>query len=197
MYLKQTKLLHLSRHCCFYWQHQLPYITGSLHAQSSLHSKGKNIPFSSELPTDLQPRHIKVKDSFFSNIFELFSTSLSFKGTRSLMTVKSIYDKTCHSYFKFNYLIVSYFSSIILYEIIAEKSYTKLSFIPQDHGVILSVQIAFIGQQVQTKEPVVTPAFSNFKIRSKLSNYVFSGIIGGLVNHFYTVLVPAQRKITD
>lgn len=128
MYLKQTKLLYC---------HDIAVSIGSISCLTlqasfmskalpcSLHSKGKNIPFSSELPTDLQPRHIKVKDSYFSNVFELFSTPLSFKGTSLLMTVKSIYDKTYHIYFKFNYLIVSYFSSMIVYEIIAEKSYTN------------------------------------------------------------------------
>lgn len=67
---------------------------------------------------------------------------------------------------------------------------------PEDHGVVLPVQVALVGQQVQAEESVVTPTFPNFKIRGKLPNDVFGGIIGGLMDHFYTVFIPAQGKGT-
>lgn len=67
---------------------------------------------------------------------------------------------------------------------------------PEDDGVVLPVQVALVGQQVQAEESVVAPTFPNLKIRGKLPDDVFGGIVGGLVNHFYTVFIPGEGKVT-
>lgn len=65
---------------------------------------------------------------------------------------------------------------------------------PEDDSVVLPVQVALVGQQVQAEESVVAPTFPNLEIRGEFPDDVFGGIIGGLVNHLYTVFIPGQGE---
>lgn len=67
---------------------------------------------------------------------------------------------------------------------------------PEDDGVVLAVQVALVGQQVQAEEAIVAPALPNLKIGGEFPDDVFGGVVGGLVNHFYTVFIPGQGKGT-
>lgn len=61
---------------------------------------------------------------------------------------------------------------------------------PENQRVSLHVQVTFTGQKVQSEEAVVTPTFTNFKVRGKLPNDVLCRIAGGLMDHLHTVFIP-------
>lgn len=65
---------------------------------------------------------------------------------------------------------------------------------PKDQRVGLHVQVALAGQQVQSEEAIVAPAFPNLEVRGKFTYDVLGRVAGGLVDHFNTVLIPAKIK---
>lgn len=65
---------------------------------------------------------------------------------------------------------------------------------PEDQCVGLHVQVALAGQQVQSEEAVVAPAFTDLEVWGELTDDVLGGVTGGLMDHLHTVLIPAQRQ---
>lgn len=65
---------------------------------------------------------------------------------------------------------------------------------PENQRVGLHVQVTFTRQKVQSEEAVVTPAFTDFKVRRKLPNDVLRRIAGGLMDHFHTVFIPVPQQ---
>lgn len=65
---------------------------------------------------------------------------------------------------------------------------------PKDQCVGLHVQVALAGQKIQSEEAVVAPAFTNLKVRGKLTNDVLGWVTGGLMDHLHTVLIPTQKQ---
>lgn len=65
--------------------------------------------------------------------------------------------------------------------------------LPENQCVSLHVQVALTGQKVQPEEAVIAPAFTNLKVRGKLPNDVLGWVAGGLMHHFHTIFIPAQR----
>ena len=77
----------------------------------------------------------------------------------------------------------------------------------KDQGVRFSVEVSLTGQKVQSEETIVSPTFSNFKIRRKLPHDIFVGVsqwsiwfnavgtalaLGILVDHFHAIFVPEK-----
>lgn len=65
---------------------------------------------------------------------------------------------------------------------------------PEDQRVGLHVQVALTGQKIQSEEAVVAPAFTDLKVRGKLTNDVLGWVTGGLMDHLHTVLIPTQNQ---
>lgn len=68
---------------------------------------------------------------------------------------------------------------------------------PENQCVSLHVQVSLAGQEVESEEAVVTPAFTDLKVRRKLTNDVFCWVTGRLMDHLYTVLISTRRKRTN
>lgn len=65
---------------------------------------------------------------------------------------------------------------------------------PEDQCVRLHVQVSLAGQEVQSEETVVAPAFSNLEVGGELPDDVLGGVAGGLVDHLHAVLVPTPGR---
>lgn len=72
-----------------------------------------------------------------------------------------------------------------------------MTYKPQHESVGLHVEVSLTGQKIQSEESVIAPALPHLKVWRKLSNDVFGGVAGGLMDHLHPVFIPGRNTVSE